>query len=51
MNGALGLTGKNIKQLHENIEAMRPLAGRDAGKAFAEQSKSIACSGRRRRPG
>jgi TP901 family phage tail tape measure protein len=40
MNGALGITGKNIKTLHENIDSMSHSQGA-AGKAFAEQSKSI----------
>jgi TP901 family phage tail tape measure protein len=41
MNGALGITGKNIVTLHDNIEAMRKSQGA-ASAAFAEQSKSIA---------
>jgi TP901 family phage tail tape measure protein len=40
MNGALGLTGKNTKTLHENIIAMDHSLGA-TNKAFAEQSKSI----------
>lgn len=40
MNGALGITGKNIKTLHENINAMKNSQGA-ASAAFEEQSKSI----------
>jgi TP901 family phage tail tape measure protein len=41
MNGALGLTGKNIATLHENLQAMRSSQGATQA-AFAEQGKSIA---------
>jgi TP901 family phage tail tape measure protein len=41
MNGALGITGANIKVLHQNLEAMRHSQGA-ASAAFAEQGKSIA---------
>lgn len=40
MNGALGLTGKNIATLHQNLQAMRSSQGATQA-AFAEQGKSI----------
>jgi TP901 family phage tail tape measure protein len=40
MNGALGITGKNIATLHGNIKAMSERGA--LGSAFAEQGKSIA---------
>lgn len=40
MNGALGISGKNISTLRENIEAMHKSQGA-ASDAFKEQSKSI----------
>jgi TP901 family phage tail tape measure protein len=39
MSGALGITGKNVKTLHDNIEAMSRRGA--AAAAFAEQGKSI----------
>jgi tetratricopeptide (TPR) repeat protein len=41
MNGALGISGKNVATLHQNLLAMQHSQGATAA-AFAEQGKSIA---------